>query len=221
MTNTNVLIGNLANSDFGSSENAKLALIAMGSDAVDPLLQELSHADPRRRWEIITILTKIRDPRATPAVSEYLFADHGAIRVAAAQCLGEIGDQQATAALLLAIEENRNSGALIWILQALGRLKDPRAVEALLDVMQHTDSSAVRYTAIEALGLIGDRRVIETIKGYRDDESAHVRSRVEVALERLGYEQPPQTPKVSGTDSRDEPVWSAEHVNHRIDLPRA
>ncbi|WP_119070946.1 HEAT repeat domain-containing protein [Aggregatilinea lenta] len=219
MTNTNLLIDNLANSDLSCSENAKSALIAMGRDAVDPLLEELSHADAKRRWEIIIVLTKIRDPRAIPAVAEHLRADHGALRVAAAQCLGEIGDQQATGALLRAVDENRNSGALIWILQALGRLKDDRAIDVLVDVMQHTDSTAVRYTAIEALGLIGDRRVIETIRAYRDDESGHVRSRVEVALERLGYNQ---SPSASGADGRDEPpVWSAEHVNHRIDTHHA
>ena len=206
MNSIKMIIDDLDHPDPSCVQNAKAALIALGSAAVEPLLKELAYDDPRRRWEIIAILAKLHDPRATPAVAKFLFAKHGALRIAAAQCLGEIGDQRATSTLLLALEENCSSGALIWIVQALGRLKDVRAVEALLDVVRHTASAAVRYTAIEALGLIGDRRAVETIKEYRDDESAHVRARVEVALERLGAAHSSQILELYRTETRSEPI---------------
>jgi HEAT repeat protein len=136
------------------------------------------------------MLAKIRDPRAVPVVSEYLFADHSAVRLAAAECLGMIGHQRATIPLLNALKESAHSGVQLWIVQALGRIADNRSFDTLLSVMQSADSPAVRYTAIEALGLIGDRRAIEPIKSYLNDASQHVRSRVEAALKRLGEGQP-------------------------------
>jgi HEAT repeat protein len=190
MSTIDELVSDLAHPNRQVSQAAQLALVSMGSEAVEPLLDQLPHADVKQSYEIINVLSKIRDPRAVPTVSEYLFADHSAVRLAAAECLGMIGNRQATIPLLKALQESAHSGVQLWIVQALGRLADSRSVDALLSVMQTTDSSAVRYTAIEALGLIGDRRVIESIKLYRDDESQHVRSRVEAALERLGEGQP-------------------------------
>ena len=200
MSNIDELINNLIHPDRRVSDDAKKAILSLGQDAIAPLLQALPLADPKLCWKIIDMLGKICDPRAIPAVSGYLFVDNSVIRAAAAQCLGEIGDQQATVPLLTALQENKHSGALVWIVQALGRLADDRAVNALLIVMQETESSAVRYTAIEALGLIGDRCAIEPIKQYLNDTSGHVRSRVEIALGRLGDEQTQTVSGLIGTD---------------------
>jgi HEAT repeat protein len=190
MSTIDELISDLAHPNRQVSQAAQLALISMGSEAVEPLLDQLPHSDAKQSYEIINVLAKIRDPRAVPIVSECLFADHSAVRLAAAECLGMIGNRRATIPLLKALQESAHSGVQLWIVQALGRLADSRSIDALLSVMQTTDSPALRYTAIEALGLIGDRRVVEPIKLYLNDASQHVRSRVEAALERLGEGQP-------------------------------
>jgi len=191
MTTVVDLIDALLQPNRQAAEAAKGRLLAMGCEIVPVLLRELPASDARRSWEIINLLAKIRDRRAVPAVADYLHSPYGALRVAAAQCLGEIGDRAATEPLLNAIVDNKQSGALIWIVQALGRLGDRRATDALLLIMQETESAAVRYTAIEALGQLGDARAIEPIRCYVNDDSHHVRARAEVALQRLTSQMVP------------------------------
>lgn len=186
MNHVDELITTLTHPDRRSAERAKSALLSVGDEAVEPLLEALALADAKGCWKILPILGKLRDPRAVPAVSKHLRSDHGLIRTAAAECLGEIGDPQATIPLLAALQETRADEAPTWIVQALGQLADPRAVDALLAVMQETDLPSTRYTAIEALAQIGDRRAIEPIKQYLHDPSHHVRSRAEMALACLG-----------------------------------
>ena len=197
------LISDIGHPNRQTAENAKRALLALGHEVVEPLLEALPYANEKGSWDIIGILTKMRDPRAAPIVSEYLFTDHNVLRIAAADCLGEIGHQQATEPLLTALATKRCSGALIWIVRALGQIADPRAVDPLVNVLKNADSAAVRYTVIEALGLIGDRRAIEPIREYIDDDSHHVRSRVITALERLDEGQHPPFLKLSSTTCDD------------------
>ena len=176
----------IACGDRQRAESARQVLLSMGGFSVEALLEQMPYVGERAQWEIINLLARIRDPRAVPTVARFLFAENGAVCVAAAQCLGKIGHRAATPWLLQALQENRHPGAAVWIIQALGRLQDSRATDTLLRLMRDTDSQAVRYSAIEALGLIGDRRVIEPIKMYLNDSSHHVRSRAQKALELLG-----------------------------------
>lgn len=198
MTTVASLIDTLLQPNRQAAEAAKAKLLAMGCEVVPVLLHELPASDPRRTWEFINLFAKLRDRRAVPAVAGYLHSSYGALRVAAAQCLGEIGDRAATELLLNAIPDNKQSGALIWIVQALGRLGDRRAIDPLLLLMQETESAAVRYTAIEALGQLGDARAIEPIRRYINDDSHHVRARAEIALQRLAPQMTPrEIPHVS------------------------
>lgn len=191
------LITALADPD--GADDARQALILQGRDAVEPLVAALPTAGMKLAWEIINLLARFRDPRAVRPVGDYLFAENGALRVAAAQTLGMIGHRSATALLLHALDENQQSGATIWIVQALGRIGDPRATEPLLRLMQDTDSPAVRYTAIEAVGLIGDQRAVGVVEMYLDDASHHVRARAEVALARLRARRSPGPLSLLGT----------------------
>ena len=111
----------------------------MGRDGVEPLLRALPGASVKLAWEIINLLAKFRDPRAVLAVADFLHAENGALRVAAAQTLGLIGHRSATMLLLRAMDDNQQSGAIVWIVQALGRIGDPRATDPLISLMQETD----------------------------------------------------------------------------------
>mgnify|MGYP001025866870 CR=1 FL=1 len=185
--------------DPSRADEARCALLQMGRDGVEPLLRALPGASVKLAWEIINLLAKFRDPRAVLPVADFLHAENGALRVAAAQTLGLIGHRSATMLLLRAMDDNQQSGAIVWIVQALGRIGDPRATDPLISLMQETDSPAVRYTAIEAVGLIGDQRAADVIETYLDDSSHHVRARAEVALARLRGRQYPGTLSLSGT----------------------
>ena len=185
--------------DPGRAEDARHALMVRGRDAIEPLIAALPGASMKLAWEIINLLAKYRDPRAVLPVADYLHADNGALRVAAAQTLGLIGHRSATPLLLRALDDSPQSGATIWIVQALGRIGDPRATELLIRLICDADSPSVRYTAIEAVGLIGDARAADVVESYLNDASQHVRARAEVALARLRGRQHPSTLSLSGT----------------------
>jgi HEAT repeat protein len=185
MKSAETLIEELKHSDFEAVALAREQLAGMSYDIVETLCLWLPTASTKQSWEILNVLTKLRDRRSVPAVSELLMSENGALQVAAAQCLGVIGDRSATMPLLHALSSLGSSGALVWIIQALGFLGDDRATDALLKVMRETDSSAIRYTAIEALGRIGNTRATLPIQTYLNDESQHVRARAEVALGQL------------------------------------
>lgn len=178
------LIQDLLDPDSYRSEQAQNILISLGTIAVDPLTQALSAESDRHRWKIINTLGRIGGKRVIPAMITCLNSRNKAIQGVAAQFLGQLGDECAVEPLLTALRENAN-GSSVWVIQALGLLADKRAVDLLIHIMQSTDSSAVRYTAVEALGYIGDKRATEAISAYSNDESHHVRSRVQQALERL------------------------------------
>lgn len=179
----------LANPDPAAAKQIRQALLERGPAIVPQLLDRLPDAPPKACWEIIHLLGKLGDERAVPAVVEFLEASTGALRVAAAQCLGEIGHPSATPALLETLHKYPASSNTVWVLQALGRLRDPRAVDALLATAAEADTPSIRYTAIEALGNIGDPRALAAIEPYRDDPSHHVRRHAEVAIERLRESQ--------------------------------
>lgn len=178
-------IDDLNSSDGETSNRAKQQWLAQGQAALEPLMAALSNANEQLRWKILLLLYEIGDNRAIPAFIESLHSPRSAIQAAAAQFLGNTGDPRATEALRAALKDYRHFNSPIWIIQALGKLRDQQSVDLLIEIMNDTDSATVRYTAIEALGAIGDKRAIETIRQYTNDESHHVRSRANTALELL------------------------------------
>lgn len=178
-------IDDLNSFDNETSSRARQRWLALGQAALDPLISALSNANDQLRWKILLLLCEIGDNRAIPAFIECLHSPRSAIQAAAAQFLGNTGDPRAAEALRAVLNDYPHMASPIWVIQALGKLRDKQAVDLLIRVMSETDSATIRYTAIEALGLIGDKRAAETIRRYANDDSHHVRSRVNEALKLL------------------------------------
>lgn len=92
-------------------------------------------------------------------------------RMAAAENLGEMGNQIAVAPLINALNDRRELSR--WgAAEALGQLGNPKAIPPLLKALGDT-SSHVRENAAIALGMIGDDKVINHLSLAIDQEDAY------------------------------------------------
>jgi len=189
-------VEDLVSPDAERSQQARSRLLAARQTSLDYLIKALPRANERLTWKIIMILGEMGDPRAVPAFIQCLQSSSPAIRAAAAQFLSATGSEKAAEALRQMLSAGPDLGSLIWVIHALGKLGDRQAVDQLLQIVQETSSATVRYTAIEALGAIGDPRVIDVIRRYANDESRHVRDRVQTVLERFQAQPLPRAHEV-------------------------
>jgi hypothetical protein len=65
-------INALHSKDGEERRQARLSLVALGSEAVDPLIAMLKDADHEVRWEAAKALAEIADPGSAPALAEAL-----------------------------------------------------------------------------------------------------------------------------------------------------
>jgi hypothetical protein len=111
------------------------------------------------------------------------------VRQAAAQALEQIGDPQATPALIQALRDEE-----MWVRRAAAQALEqigPPAVPALIQALQDKEWW-VRWTAAEALGQIGDPQATPALIQALRDEDVHVRQAAAEALLELLPISPPQ-----------------------------
>jgi hypothetical protein len=85
------LIDALHSKDGEERQRARLSLVSLGSEAVDPLIELLPDPDHEVRWEAAKALGEIADPRSAPALVEILEDAGFDIRWLAAEALIAIG----------------------------------------------------------------------------------------------------------------------------------
>ena len=125
---------------------------------------------------------------AVPALIQALIQALGdsdwAVRRAAAEALGDLGDSQAVPPLIQALGDSgwdvRRAAA-----EALGAVGDPQAIPALIKALGN-DGGAVRSAAAEALGAIGDPQAIPALIQALGDSDRDVRRAAAEALGKLG-----------------------------------
>lgn len=164
-----------------------------------------------------SVLGKLGDPRAIPALIEALH-DPAAAREAAS-ALGELGARQALDALFNAMT-SEDVQVRFAAVEAVGKLGEARAVEALVYALRDPDD-AVRMKAAEALGRIGDPRAIEFLIKALADPSGRVRGLVAWAL---GWFADPTSVSALVEALWDEPNASAtahEHPNTAVAILEA
>lgn len=189
MYSLETLINELLQPDAQRATQARKMLVASGKPAVEHLTAALPMISDQHRWKVILVLSEIGDASAAPTLIPFLNSPSPAIRAAAAQFLGNFGDERVVETLIAKLNEQPNTSACIWIIQALGKLKDTRAVDPLIQMVYLADSPSMRYTAIEALGKIGDPRAADTIRQFSEDSDHHVQARAQTALQRLYAQQ--------------------------------
>jgi len=103
-----------------------------------------------------------------------------AVRQAAAESLGELGDTRAVEPLIVALEDS-DSLVRHRAAEALGKLGDKRAVEPLIIALQGKNVE-VRCAAARALGEIWDARAVDPLIAVLQDEDVEVRRAATRAL---------------------------------------
>lgn len=165
MTNMAYLIKQLGNPVTREMLAAKEAVIAVGSDAVEPLLAELSKPNSPAAVPIIIILGILKDPRAVPQLLGLLQSPDREIFKAAATALAELQEQKAVPLiqqLVLDLSINRTSFDLLVALDKLGQR--PWVIEYARHLLTDTSwTKRDRVVAIRALGEMNDPVAAELI----------------------------------------------------------
>ena len=136
-------------------------------------------ADARTRWVAIRVLRQVKGDPARDALISRLSDDMPAMRVAAANALGDLGDPAAVTPLLKCLADPamlvRAAAA-----DALGNIGDGRAVSALgaavtdKDGYHRGESLWVRRHYVDALGRIGSKTALPVLLPALDDSDPTV-----------------------------------------------
>lgn len=177
----------LHDSDEDVRHSAALALSQLGDAgaALDTLVHDLQHDQPRVRQSAVEILGQIGDSRAVDALLAALKDSDWALRRSAALALGRIGELAGAVEVLR--HDLRDSRWFVrqGAAEALGWLGPPTlAGAALLELLEDADWS-VRQSAAEALGRLHDSQAIEALARALADADADVRQSAAEALARL------------------------------------
>ncbi|HQA68327.1 MAG TPA: HEAT repeat domain-containing protein, partial [Aggregatilineales bacterium] len=141
-----------------------------------------------RRLERLNKLVLKKDTKAVPQLVKALGDTAPAVRAAAAQYLGQLGDRRAVSHLLPLLQdaepEVRYAAA-----HALGWLRDERAVPRLIKCLKDSDPQ-VRLIAVMALGWIGAPSAASGLARALSDPDPNVRQTAAGVLARFGERAP-------------------------------
>ena len=178
------LIDALDDINYEVRQKAKSALLDLDRELiVDDLIEAVYSKTPRKCWEAVSLLTRMRVDRAIPAFADALHSSNEMLSQVAARSLVQFG--ACSVPVLVDALDGAANMTSVQIVKALEEIGDDIAVPALLRLLERTESSVVRYTTIEALGVLGDEEIISHIQVHADDPDHHVRERVDIALRKL------------------------------------
>jgi len=203
------LLKALKSRDIQVHDAAIAALVGIGPDAVDELIRGLKNKDKNARLGIITVLSKIRDPRSVQPLIRMLGDANSEVRWEAAIALGELGDSQAKDSLAAALEDpdkyvrygaatalpktgwvpadnDERARCLVGIQdwEAVVSIGKP-AIPALAGILIDRDST-IRLKAVETLGRIGDADATPALIRSLGDENRDVRWQAVLASQKCG-----------------------------------
>jgi hypothetical protein len=149
----------LRHTDGRVRERARMALVALGSNAVEPLTGLLTDRDDHMRWIACKALASLADPRSAPALVDALRDESFEIQWLAAEGLIAMGSH-AVRPLLTALEEHFPSvylrqGAhhVLHALERTGHL-DPETLAVLDSLRSLRPPLTVAMAARRALNAI-------------------------------------------------------------------
>ena len=161
---------------------------------VDEVLTALL-GEATERWAAVETLGQLRltevAPSLLPKVRHYLIAalgdEQAPVRLAAAETLGGMADEETVNALLGSLHDSdalmRRSAAA-----ALGQVGSHEAVVPLITLLRDHETS-VRLSAADALGNIADLRALASLIVALADDDPWVRVAAATALGKLGDDQ--------------------------------
>jgi len=154
------------------------------------------------RRAAIMALAQIGEKRVIPHIMKVLNnrRENYRLRLAAAECLGKLGDPKATTPLVDILMDDRESSLYLResAAKALGMLGDIRALESLIDVLDSKRGFKDKFNflkeqVIEAIGHIGqniggrkNNRALDSLFAALLDEAPSIRLAAVQAIEQLG-----------------------------------
>ena len=169
--------------DLFVREDLTWALVRIGGEALEPLIDLLYNTNAAVRHHAAHVLGKIADGRAVEALMRALQDTDAAVVSKAAFGLRQIGDERAIPALVAIVgHENRDvQTMLIDVLEHFGA----SSVEPLMALMT-SERGQVREQAADILGQIGDKRALPVLIEALKDEAWQVRFAAVTALGHMG-----------------------------------
>ncbi len=177
--------------------------VALGSDAVDALVDALSDPDDDVRRDAARSLGMIPDSRVVEPLIRSLQDERWYVREAAAWSLGRSKDPAIVDQLIAALKDH-SAGTREAAAKALGDIADPRAVLPLIQVFStddyhlKEDEYYVVEAAVEALAQIGQVALEPLLAAFKTSNPA-ARHDIAVALDKIGVPE-------------DDPVAQAWHA---------
>jgi HEAT repeat protein len=188
---------------------------SLGPDAVGPLIAAL--ADPRIDVAsgAASVLGKLGDRRAVPALIPLLAKNAGGSGIVAAEALGYLGDSESVGALIAAMngdDSELQGGAA----RALGYIGDERAVSSLIEAMGSEDLS-LRHIAIEALTGIGEGSIPYLTEALLHSERG-VRAGAAECFAQMGYSPKTEQERLSLLVANEEWLELARTGTSAVDI---
>jgi HEAT repeat protein len=165
-------------------EEAAAALVAIGSDALSPLIAASRAPQWVARRNAVWAIGSLDDGRGIAAATSALTDREPPVRRVAAWALGALDANDALPALISALtdQDGEVRAQVVW---ALGAIGDARAVDGLIGALKDT-VERVRAQAAWALGSIGDHRAIPALSATLKDSAPMVRKQAAWALGSIG-----------------------------------
>ena len=154
-----------AQEDAKINQDAEVALVKLGSLAVDDLCKALNHLEFCSK--AAKVLGKIGDIRAVEPLISLLRKGWDLAMPATAEALGEIGDMRAVEPL---ISSMRTSGGFsqykttACFAKALGKLGDPRSISPLRAKLENEDDYETGIAIVDALASIDDPGALDALE---------------------------------------------------------
>jgi len=190
---------------------AETALVAIGSEAVDPLLSALSSpTSASRRQQAARILGQVKDPRAVEPLVSALSDTDSDVRIEARDALVEIG-APAVEPLMRTLRSPGAQAPRHGAALALGKIKDPRAIAPLIEALKGSAPTAPYETEYaRALGQLG-AVTVEPLIDALADRRTYVRYG---AADALGLTKDPRAiePLVAALGDQEYNVRVAAHI---------
>ena len=171
------IIETLENGDRSSKVSMAWCLGYLNDESVvKPLISSLY--DEEVTGAIVINLVKLKKFSTTPLI-DILSSEDDTLINAAAEALGEIGDERTVEPLINLLVSNPK--VTYATSNALSKIKSKKSVEPIIKLLKNDDKNIKRQSAT-ILGNIGDKRAIEPLIETLNDKDAYLRRRVVVAL---------------------------------------
>jgi HEAT repeat protein len=165
-------------------EEAAAALVAIGTEALTPLVTSTRAPQWIARRNAVWALGSLHDRRAISPALMALADREPPVRRVAAWALGALDAEAAVTALIDALKD-QDADVRAQVAWALGAIGDRRAVDGLIGALKDS-AEHVRAQAAWALGSLRDPRATDALTALLKDASSRVRRQAAWALGTIG-----------------------------------